>query len=454
MKLAINEILESTNGKIILDGKEYNYESIETDTRKLKKNSIFIALKGENFNGDDFVLDAVKKGSTICIVSEIKFNKEEIPSDVTIIQVKDTKEALLLLAKAYREKLNIKIIGVTGSTGKTSTKDIIAAFLSDKYKVFKTKGNFNNEIGLPLMIFSLDETYDVAVLEMGMSNLGEIHNLANTAIPDIAVITNVGISHIENLKTRENILKAKMEVTDFFNKDNILVINLDDDMLKTISKAQYEVISIGMEENNAKVKGINIVLLDNAISFDIEDNGKNVGTINLPMVGKHNVLNSLLAYVVGKNLGLTVEDMNRGIKNLEATSMRLDIIKKHDFTIVDDCYNASPDSMKAAIDVLSSMEGKRKMLILGTMRELGHESENAHRDVAKYAKEKNIDELIAVGEYSSMFKKGFEKDILTFDTTEECSQKIGNLVQKGDIILIKASRGMKFEKIVKELKEI
>lgn len=454
MKLAINEILESTNGKIILDGKEYNYESIETDTRKLKKNSIFIALKGENFNGDDFVLDAVKKGSTICIVSEIKFNKEEIPSDVTIIQVKDTKEALLLLAKAYREKLNIKIIGVTGSTGKTSTKDIIAAFLSDKYKVFKTKGNFNNEIGLPLMIFSLDETYDVAVLEMGMSNLGEIHNLANTAIPDIAVITNVGISHIENLKTRENILKAKMEVTDFFNKDNILVINLDDDMLKTISKAQYEVISIGMEENNAKVKGINIVLLDNAISFDIEDNGKNVGTINLPMVGKHNVLNSLLAYVVGKNLGLTVEDMNRGIKNLEATSMRLDIIKKHDFTIVDDCYNASPDSMKAAIDVLSSMEGKRKMLILGTMRELGHESENAHRDVAKYAKEKNIDELIAVGEYSSMFKKGFEKDILIFDTTEECSQKIGNLVQKGDIILIKASRGMKFEKIVKELKEI
>lgn len=454
MKLAINEILESTNGKIILDGKEYNYESIETDTRKLKKNSIFIALKGENFNGDDFVLDAVKKGSTICIVSEIKFNKEEIPSDVTIIQVKDTKEALLLLAKAYREKLNIKIIGVTGSTGKTSTKDIIAAFLSDKYKVFKTKGNFNNEIGLPLMIFSLDETYDVAVLEMGMSNLGEIHNLANTAIPDIAVITNVGISHIENLKTRENILKAKMEVTDFFNKDNILVINLDDDMLKTISKAQYEVISIGMEENNAKVKGINIVLLDNAISFDIEDNGKNVGTINLPMVGKHNVLNSLLAYVVGKNLGLTVEDMNRGIKNLEATSMRLDIIKKHDFTIVDDCYNASPDSMKAAIDVLSSMEGKRKMLILGTMRELGHESENAHRDVAKYAKEKNIDELIAIGEYSSMFKKGFEKDILIFDTTEECSQKIGNLVQKGDIILIKASRGMKFEKIVKELKEI
>lgn len=454
MKLAINEILESTNGKIILDGKEYNYESIETDTRKLKKNSIFIALKGENFNGDDFVLDAVKKGSTICIISEIKFNKEEIPSDVTIIQVKDTKEALLLLAKAYREKLNIKIIGVTGSTGKTSTKDIIAAFLSDKYKVFKTKGNFNNEIGLPLMIFSLDETYDVAVLEMGMSNLGEIHNLANTAIPDIAVITNVGISHIENLKTRENILKAKMEVTDFFNKDNILVINLDDDMLKTISKAQYEVISIGMEENNAKVKGINIVLLDNAISFDIEDNGKNVGTINLPMVGKHNVLNSLLAYVVGKNLDLTVEDMNRGIKNLEATSMRLDIIKKHDFTIVDDCYNASPDSMKAAIDVLSSMEGKRKMLILGTMRELGHESENAHRDVAKYAKEKNIDELIAVGEYSSMFKKGFKKDILTFDTTEECSRKIGNLVQKGDIILIKASRGMKFEKIVKELKEI
>lgn len=454
MKLAINEILESTNGKIILDGKEYNYESVETDTRKLKENSIFIALKGENFNGNDFILDAIKKGSTICIVSEIKFNKEDIPSGVTIIQVKDTKEALLLLSKAYREKLNIKIIGVTGSTGKTSTKDIIAAFLSDKYKVFKTKGNFNNEIGLPLMIFSLDETYDVAVLEMGMNNLGEIHNLANAAMPDIAVITNVGISHIENLKTRENILKAKMEVTDFFNKDNVLVINVDNDMLNTISKDKYEVVSIGMQENNAQVRGVNIVLEDNSIKFDIEDNGENVGTINLPMIGKHNVLNSLLAYVVGKKLDLKVGDMNKGIENLEATSMRLDIIKKDDFTIIDDCYNASPDSMKAAIDVLNSMNGKRKILILGTMRELGHESENAHRDVAKYAKEKNIDELIAVGEYSNMFKEGFEKNILTFNTTEECSQNIGDLVQKGDIILIKASRGMKFEQIVKKLKEI
>ncbi|SFA88395.1 UDP-N-acetylmuramoyl-tripeptide--D-alanyl-D-alanine ligase [Clostridium frigidicarnis] len=454
MKLAINEILESTNGKIILDGKEYNYESVETDTRKLKENSIFIALKGENFNGNDFILDAIKKGSTICIVSEIKFNKEDIPSGVTIIQVKDTKEALLLLSKAYREKLNIKIIGVTGSTGKTSTKDIIAAFLSDKYKVFKTKGNFNNEIGLPLMIFSLDETYDVAVLEMGMNNLGEIHNLANAAMPDIAVITNVGISHIENLKTRENILKAKMEVTDFFNKDNVLVINVDNDMLNTISKDKYEVVSIGMQENNAQVRGVNIVLEDNSIKFDIEDNGENVGTINLPMIGKHNVLNSLLAYVVGKKLDLKVGDMNKGIENLEATSMRLDIIKKDDFTIIDDCYNASPDSMKAAIDVLNSMNGKRKILILGTMRELGRESENAHRDVAKYAKEKNIDELIAVGEYSNMFKEGFEKNILTFNTTEECSQNIGDLVQKGDIILIKASRGMKFEQIVKKLKEI
>lgn len=454
MKLAINEILESTNGKIILDGKEYDYESVETDTRKLKENSIFIALKGENFNGNDFILDAIKKGSTICIVSEIKFNKEDIPSGVTIIQVKDTKEALLLLSKAYREKLNIKIIGVTGSTGKTSTKDIIAAFLSDKYKVFKTKGNFNNEIGLPLMIFSLDETYDVAVLEMGMNNLGEIHNLANAAMPDIAVITNVGISHIENLKTRENILKAKMEVTDFFNKDNVLVINVDNDMLNTISKDKYEVVSIGMQENNAQVRGVNIVLEDNSIKFDIEDNGENVGTINLPMIGKHNVLNSLLAYVVGKKLDLKVGDMNKGIENLEATSMRLDIIKKDDFTIIDDCYNASPDSMKAAIDVLNSMNGKRKILILGTMRELGHESENAHRDVAKYAKEKNIDQLIAVGEYSNMFKEGFEKNILTFNTTEECSQNIGDLVQKGDIILIKASRGMKFEQIVKKLKEI
>ncbi|MEW8956630.1 UDP-N-acetylmuramoyl-tripeptide--D-alanyl-D-alanine ligase, partial [Clostridium sp.] len=439
---------------LLVDGKSYSYDSIETDTRKLKKNSIFIALKGENFNGNDFILEAIEKGSTICIVSEIKFNIEEIPKGISIIKVEDTKRALLDLAETYRNKLDIKIVGITGSTGKTSTKDIVAAFLSSKYKVFKTKGNFNNEIGLPLMIFSLDNSYDIAVLEMGMSNLGEIHNLAKASRPDIGIITNIGISHIETLKTKENILKAKMEICDFFTKENMLIINKDNHMLNTLDRKNINTISIGVEEKTSDIIGTNIKLLEDGIIFDIEDKGILVGTINLPMVGKHNVLNSLLAYSVCKEFNLSVEDINKGIKNLEATSMRLDIIRKEKFTIIDDCYNASPDSMNSAIDVLASLKGKRKVAILGTMRELGEEAEEAHREVAAYAKEKGIDKVIAVGEYCPMFEDGFGEDITLFNTTDECKENIVSLIEQEDIILIKASRGMKFEKIVNKLKEL
>lgn len=454
MKMSMDEILKGINGELILDGKDYDYDTIETDTRKLQKNSIFIALKGENFNGNDFILDSIEKGSTICIVSEIKFNIEEISNGVSIIKVEDTKKALLDLAETYRNKLNIKIVGITGSTGKTSTKDIVAAFLSSKYKVFKTKGNFNNEIGLPLMMLSLDDSYDIAVLEMGMNNFGEIHNLAKVARPHIALITNIGISHIENLKTKENILKAKMEICDFFTKEDILIINKDNDMLNTLETKDINTVSIGVEEKTSSIKGNNIKLLEDGIIFDVEDNNVVVGTITLPMVGKHNVLNSLLAYGVCKEFNVSIEDINEGIKNLEATSMRLDIIKKESFTIIDDCYNASPDSMNAAIDVLDSLKGKRRVAILGTMRELGEEAEKAHKEIAVYAKKKGINKIIAVGEYSSMFKEGFGEDITIFNTTDECKDNIKYLVKEGDIILIKASRGMKFEKIVNKLKEI
>ncbi len=454
MKMSMDEILKGINGELILDGKDYDYDTIETDTRKLQKNSIFIALKGENFNGNDFILDSIEKGSTICIVSEIKFNIEEISNGVSIIKVEDTKKALLDLAETYRNKLNIKIVGITGSTGKTSTKDIVAAFLSSKYKVFKTKGNFNNEIGLPLMMLSLDDSYDIAVLEMGMNNFGEIHNLAKVARPHIALITNIGISHIENLKTKENILKAKMEICDFFTKEDILIINKDNDMLNTLETKDINTVSIGVEEKTSSIKGNNIKLLEDGIIFDVEDNNVVVGTIRLPMVGKHNVLNSLLAYGVCKEFNVSIEDINEGIKNLEATSMRLDILKKESFTIIDDCYNASPDSMNAAIDVLDSLKGRRRVAILGTMRELGEEAENAHKEIAVYAKKKGIDIIIAVGEYSSMFKEGFGEDITIFNTTDECKDNIKYLIKEGDIILIKGSRGMKFEKIVNKLKEI
>jgi UDP-N-acetylmuramoyl-tripeptide--D-alanyl-D-alanine ligase len=223
-KLTLNEIIDAVKGNVVKNGEERQFTAVSTDTRTILKDSIFIALKGANFNGNDYAAQASMKGAAVCVVDEITFNLKDIEGRCTVIKVEDGKAALMNLAKYYRSKLMIRVIGITGSTGKTSTKDLVAAVLSSKYKVFKTKGNFNNEIGLPLMIFNLNNTYDAAVLEMGMSNFGEIHNLANIARPDVAIITNIGVSHIEYLKTRENILKAKMEITDFFNHDNILII--------------------------------------------------------------------------------------------------------------------------------------------------------------------------------------------------------------------------------------
>ena len=244
LDLNIQEVIEAVNGEIIVKNNDGHFNKISTDTRKIENDNLFVALKGANFNGNTYAVSAIEKGASVVIVDEIKFEKEDLKCKGTVIKVKDTKVALGDLARYYRKKLGIKVVGITGSTGKTSTKDLIAAFLSGKYKVFKTQGNFNNEIGLPLMIFELNKDYDVAVLEMGTSNFGEINTLAGIALPDIAAITNVGVAHIEYLKTRENILKEKMSISDFFKDDSCLVINCENDMLKTVKDEDHKNINI------------------------------------------------------------------------------------------------------------------------------------------------------------------------------------------------------------------
>lgn len=451
MEMTFEELLKYSEGEIILNNENKKFNKLSTDTRKIEKDNIFLALKGENFNGNKYVKEAFEKGASIAIVDEVLYNEAEING--VVIKVKDTKKALLSIAREYREKLGIKVVAITGSTGKTSTKDLISAFLSGKYKVFKTKGNFNNEIGLPLMVLELDSSIDVAVLEMGMSNFNEIHNLAECAKPDIAMITNIGVSHIENLKTRENILKAKMEITDFFNKNNILILNNEDDMLQTVNSNVYEIINIGYNQNcNYFAK--NIKLGKETTSFDFNYNGQ-MNTITLPMVGIHNVLNALLGIAASYKLGLTVDEIKEGLKNLEATSMRLEFIENEfGIEIINDCYNASPDSMKAALDVLKNREGKRKIAILGTMRELGDEANRCHKEVGEYAKDR-VDLLISCGEHIDDFKEGFEKDkIKLYNTKVNLINDLNSIIKPGDVVLVKASRGEKFEEIVEELKNI
>ncbi|MGU9538764.1 UDP-N-acetylmuramoyl-tripeptide--D-alanyl-D-alanine ligase [Clostridium tepidum] len=454
--IKLEEIIKAVNGELVITGEKDEYNSVSTDTRKIKKGDIFIALKGENFNGNNFVETAIEKGAALCIVSELKFDKEKVNKSSYIVKVKNTNKAILDLAKYYKSKLDIKVVAITGSTGKTSTKDLVAAVLSEKYKVFKTEGNFNNEIGLPLMIFKLDKSYDIAVLEMGMNHLNEIHNMAEAAKPDIAIITNIGISHIENLGSRENILKAKLEVTDFFGNDNVLIINGDNDILSNFESDKYKVYKIGTEDK-FDFNGQNLILEEESIKFDILEQGKIAYKgfkVNVP--GKHNVLNSLIAVASGKILDMDYKDIQNGIKKLEATSMRLDIIKENGFTIINDCYNASPDSMKAAIDVMKNINGKRTIAILGTMMELGNESYKAHREVSEYAKEKQVDLLFSIGEFNEAYREGFEEtnkdNYRSFFNNKEAAIYIKNIIRDGDVILVKASRAMKLEEIVEELK--
>lgn len=452
MEMTFNEMLNAIDGEVIIKSEDVSFNKLCIDTRKIEKNNVFLAIKGANFNGNDFALKALEAGASIVIIDEVKFNLNEIENKGTIVKVKNTREALLNLAKFYRKKLGLKVVGVTGSTGKTSTKDLIAALLSHKYKVFKTKGNFNNDIGLPLMILELTSKDDVAVLEMGMSSLGEIELLADVARPDIAVITNIGLSHIENLKTQENILKAKMEISTFFNKENTLIINAEDKLLKNVYSNRFKVKKIGYN-HEYDVYASNIILKEEETEFLAHAFGEEA-VFNLPMAGKHNVLNTMLAIEVANCLNVSFEEMIKGLENLEATSMRLQVIKKEGLIIINDCYNASPDSMKSSLDVLSAYKDYRKVAILGDMYELGEESEKAHFEVGEYAKDK-LDILIVIGRYIKNFKDGFNNDnIIMYKTKEECIKELKNIVKLNDVVLIKASRGVKLEDVVKKLEEI
>ncbi|MDO5516936.1 MAG: UDP-N-acetylmuramoyl-tripeptide--D-alanyl-D-alanine ligase [Clostridium sp.] len=450
MDLNLNEVVKAVNGEIIVQNNDGVFNKISTDTRKIEEGNLFFALKGENFNGNNYAAKAVEKGASVVIVDEVNFKDEELNGKGTIVKVKDTRIALGDLAGYYRTKLGIKVVSITGSTGKTSTKDLIAAFLSGKYRVFKTQGNFNNDIGLPLMIFELSKDYDIAVLEMGTSNFGEIHRLAEIANPDIAAITNVGVAHIEYLKTRENILKEKMSISDFFENKNSLIVNCENDMLKTVKESdKYTLEKTGYDESyDLYARDINLTCDTTSFEAVTKDNKSHKFTLN--MVGEHNVLNALLGIKIALDLGLTFEEMENGLSNFKATSMRLEFISRDNFTIINDSYNANPDSMKAALSVLENYSGKRKIAVLGTMGELGSHAEEAHKEVGSFAKEK-ADLLLTTGDFKECYKDGFGNEALCYDTKEDLIAALKGMIKDNDTILVKASRSAKFEEIIKNL---
>ena len=447
--ISLKMIVEGVNG--IIDN-NIDYETIisgvSIDSRRIKAGEIFIAIKGLNMDGHDYVEAALKNGALAVIVHR------KLDVKITQILVEDTSVALAQLAGYYRSMFYIPIIGVTGSTGKTSTKEIIACVLSQKFNVHKTDKNYNNEIGLPLTLFKLNKKHDLAVLEMGMSNLNEIRRLAEISKPTIAVITNIGSAHIENLKSRENILKAKMEITTFFNQKSVLIINADDEYLTNVNNKDYIIKRISVREKGDYNAYDIINMGERGVEFKCIYN-KEICNFKLTVPGIHNVYNALLAIAIGEIFGISSEMVKAGISEFSQVGERMNIITLEDgITILSDSYNANPESMKAGIDVLESYSGKRKIAVLGDMYELGNFSEAAHRNIGRYLAGR-CDVLVAVGNDGFFIHEEAINSLEShyFKYKDEARVYINSIINEGDIILIKASRGMKMENITNYLLE-
>ncbi len=458
MILCIKEILTAVDGKLLKGSLENNINEISIDSREISGDSLFIPIQGERFDGHDFINDAINNGANSFLISkDMDITKYK---NKTIIFVNDTLKALHDLSRLILEKYNIPVIAVTGSTGKTTTKEFVYNVLSQKYNVLKNKGNYNNHIGLPLTIFNCNSKTEIAVLEMGMSGRGEIDLLANITRPKISIITNIGTSHIEKLGSQEEIYNAKMEITNYMDQSESLICNGDDQFLKALKNkyTKFEKVFIGLNEDN-DIYAQNIVNIGYAgMEFDMYD-GNEVHSFKLDVPGVHNVYNALIAVAVGKIHNISIEDIKAGLKLYSGSKMRLNIIEKEDIIIINDCYNSSPDSMNAALKVLKEINTPRKIAILGDMLEMGGFSEAYHKEVGNMVREYNVDLLITVGKEAKNIAKGalemgLEQDqVHSFDNNNGVINFIKNTLKYKDSILIKGSRGMKMEQIVQFLQE-
>lgn len=440
--LTLKQAALAVNGKLTGEG---TFTGVYTDSRKPVPGGLFIALEGEKFDGHDFIKNAEKDGAAAVLC------RKECDVSIPVIYVDDTKKALLSLASYYRGLFDIPLVGLTGSVGKTTTKEMTALVLSEKYNTVKTQGNLNNDIGMPMTLFNIDETTEAAVIEMGMNHKGEISTLTAVSRPSASIITNIGVSHIENLGSRENILSAKLEILEGMKKGSALIINGDNDLLSTVENDDYRIIRFGIENENCSVRAVDIEARENSTTCNILYNGKKYRCF-VPVSGMHNVYDALSAFAAGVCMGVDPETAAASIEKYVPAGMRQKVVVKNSITFVEDCYNASPDSVKAGINTLSSFSGKRKIAVLGDMLELGSYAETAHRDCGKYAAEKNIDILFAYGKDSFYTADEAEKNSLAnvyhFTEERELADALLDVLEENDAVLFKASRGMKLENVI------
>ena len=432
------------------EAKEKTIADITTDSRKAGKDSLFVAIKGEKVDAHRFIPAVFEQGA-LCVICE----RAPEQAAGAYILVESSLQAIKDIAEFYRKQLDMKVVGITGSVGKTSTKEMIASVLSEKYRVLKTLGNFNNELGLPLTVFRLREEDEIAVLEMGISNFGEMHRLSKIARPDICVMTNIGQCHLEFLGDRDGVLRAKSEIFDYIAEDGTVILNGDDDKLATLHDVKgITPVFFGIDSER-KIHATNIHSLGlKGIACTI-CTGQGDFDVTIPIPGYHMVYNALAGTAVGLSLGMTTEEIRKGIEKLESLSGRFHIIETGEYTVVDDCYNANPVSMKASLNVLHDALG-RKVAILGDMGELGENERQLHEEVGVEAGKQDIQLLICVGVLSEHMAKAAKEmnpqmEVVHMDTLEEALEEIPKLLQKEDTVLVKASHFMHFEKIVEVL---
>lgn len=460
--MTIREILAAVNGRILGEYENLDLEigRVETDSRTIREGSLFVPLIGDQFDGHAYINSALEGGAAACLTQR---DRESYHLDKCYIKVESTARALRDLAVYYKKKFDIPVVAVTGSVGKTTTKDMVAAVLGERYHVLKTEGNLNTDIGTCMTLFRLDKKTQIVVLEMGMNHLGEIEVMSAIAEPDVCLITNVGDSHIEFLGSRENILKAKCEIFSHARPGYTAILNGDDELLATLGDTldrnwagsilwvggkpgldytAEDLTSDGKMSTSCKVKTPHMTC-----------------DIDIPALGSHMIYPTLMASAVGERFGLTQEEIRRGVLHFAPTKMRMNILQRRDdITILDDAYNANPQSMRAAVEVLSKTQDMKKIAVLGDMFELGALAGALHTGIGAYLGKAGIDCLVAVGELAKSIyeaaKDALVPEVYYCPTKEEAKEVLATLVKPHSVILVKASRGMAFEDLVEHLKSM
>lgn len=415
-----------------------------TDTRKIQPGSLFVCLRGERFDGHSFASQAAQLGAAALLVDH------PVDADVPQLVVTDTGKAMLQLAGWYRRRFQLPVVGLTGSVGKTTTKEFIALVLGAKYNTLKTQGNLNNEIGVPQMLFRLEDSHTAAVIEMGMNHFGEISRLTRAVAPTVGLITNIGVSHIENLGSRAGILQAKLEILEGMAPDAPLIVNMDNDMLRTVKLGDRPLLTFAIDEQSADFTATDIAEQGSTTTFTVH-HSTFTQAVTIPTVGIHNVYNALAAMAVGYVTGVDPAAA-AALANYVPAGMRQNLVQVGGVQVIEDCYNASPDSMRAALQTLGKLPVHRRYAVLGAMLELGDYAKEAHTQVGKMAAENGIDGVLAYGADAAYIveaaKQAGLENARLFDTKEALAQSLAQQVQPGDGVLFKGSRGMHLEDVM------